>query len=374
MISIDIIVIGAGAAGLALASSLAPAARVAVLEQEGSAGAHATGRSAAIFVDSYGDAVVRALSALSRPHFAAPPFSHDGPPLLTSRGLLHVARAGTGALGHDDRREAFPKLTADEARALVPILRRDAIAFAHHEAGAADIDVHALLTGWQRRIRMHGGQILFGAPVAAAERIGGVWQIAVGDRRLAAPIVVNAAGAWADMVAPMFAARPLGLQPLRRTAATLPPIGRDTCRWPMTIDMEESVYFKPEGGSLMVSPADSTPCAPHDAFAEELDVAVAMARFEELTTVTVQRVAAQWAGLRTVSGDGRPVMGFDPVAEGFFWLAGQGGFGIQTAFGMADLAAAILSGANGDVPDALVTALAPGRFTAETRSGSRRPA
>lgn len=360
----DVLIIGAGAAGLSAGAALAPHCHVVVLEQEAMPGHHATGRSAAIFVDGYGDAIVKQLSALSRPMFADPPFDHDGGALLSPRGLLHIVRAEAPDVPAEDPRAQLPRLTTTEARSLMPILRADAVRQAYHEERAADIDVHALLMGWQRQLRKHGDELRLSTPLHSARREAGIWIVETNNGPLRAPLVINAAGAWAEDVGAIFGAAVIGLQPLRRSAATIAPLqGQDPRRWPMVVDIEESLYFKPESGGLLVSPADETPCTPHDAFSEEIDIATGIARFEALTTVSVQRIASQWAGLRTFTPDRRPVLGHDPDVPGLFWLAGQGGFGIQTAFGMADLASRLITGRAIEGLEALVQAISPARFT-----------
>jgi D-arginine dehydrogenase len=356
--SADFLIIGAGAAGLSVARELCEVASVIVLEREDTPGYHATSRSAAIFVDSYGDEVIQRLTAASRPLLDAPPFAVDSELLARPRGLLYVARTTSPALSATDGRARFPVLTGDETRALVPILRETAIAYAHWEESAADIDVHALLTGLQRHLKKRGGRILAAAPVTAARRAAGIWTLTAGASTVSAPIVINAAGAWASEVGRLLGARDLPLIPFRRTAMTVaPPDGVDVSAWPMVVDLEESVYFKPDAGVLMLSPADETPVAAHDAYAEDLDVAIAVDRFESLTDCSVRRVLAKWAGLRTMAPDRRPVIGFDPDVEGLFWLAGQGGFGIQTALGAAALSRNLIGAGGG--ANATLAGLAP---------------
>jgi D-arginine dehydrogenase len=366
--SADFVIIGAGAAGLSVARELCEVGSVVVLEKEDAPGYHATGRSAAIFVDSYGDEVIQRLTAASRPLLDAPPFVVDGALLARRRGLLYVARTGSPALASTDSRRRFPLLTRDETLALVPILREAAIAYAHWEEGATDIDVHALLTGLQRHIKMRGGRILTAAPVTAASRTAGIWTLTAGASTFSAPIIINAAGAWASEVGRTLGAQDLPLIPLRRTAVTVaPPDGMDVSAWPMVVDLEESVYFKPDAGVLMLSPADETPVAAHDAYADDLDVAIAVDRFESLTDCSVRRVLATWAGLRTMAPDRRPVIGFDPQVEGLFWLAGQGGFGIQTALGAAALSRDLIGagGAANETFAGLAALLSPARLSAQ---------
>jgi D-arginine dehydrogenase len=365
--SADFLIIGAGAAGLSLARELSEVARVIVLEREESPGYHATGRSAAIFADSYGDEVIQRLSAVSRPLLDTPPFAVDHALLSRQRGILYLARPTSPPLAAADSRRQFPVLTGSEARAMVPILRESAIAYAHWEERAADIDVHTMLTGLQRHIKARNGKILVAAAVTNARRSAGLWTVTTGATTASAPIIVNAAGAWAAEVGVMLGAQRLPLTPFRRTAATIaPPPGVDVSPWPMIVDLEESVYFKPDAGVLMLSPADETPVAAHDAFADDFDVATAVDRFETLTDHSVHRVLSQWAGLRTMAPDRRPVIGFDPAVEGLFWLAGQGGFGIQTALGAAAMSRNLIAGAAGRLCDSLAQVarlISPVRFS-----------
>jgi D-arginine dehydrogenase len=365
-LSADFLIIGAGAAGLSLANELCEVARVVVLEKEDTPGYHATGRSAAIFVDGYGDEVIRRLSAASRPLLETPSFVTDSPLLPRQRGLLYVARTASCALSGADSCASLPRLSAGEVRVKVPILREAAIAYAYWDERAADIDVHALLVGLQRRIKGCGGRILAASPLSAVRREAGTWTVAAGTSVITAPVIVNAAGAWATDVGRLLGARPLPLVPCRRTAATIaPPTGVDVSTWPMVVDLEGSVYFKPDAGVLMLSPADETPVAAHDAYADDVDVAIAVDRFETLVDYPVHRVLAQWAGLRTLAPDHRPVIGFDPQVEGLFWLAGQGGFGIQTSLGAAALSRGLMGAGAGTVYHALaslVPLVSPARF------------
>jgi D-arginine dehydrogenase len=367
VLSADYLIIGAGAAGLSLARELSEHAHVIVLEREDSPGYHSTSRSAAIFVDSYGDEVIQRLSAASRPLLDAPPFAVDQALLSRQRGVLYLARAGSPGLAAADSRRQFPVVTCSEARAMVPILREDAIAYAHWEERAADIDVHALLTGLQRRIKTRGGRILMTAAVTAAHRAAGLWTVSAGAMSLSAPVIVNAAGAWAREVGILLGARRLPLTPFRRTAATIAgPAGADVSTWPMVIDLEETVYFKPDAGVLMLSPADETPVSAHDAFADDIDVATAVDRFETLTDHPVHRVLSTWAGLRTMAPDRRPLIGFDATVEGLFWLAGQGGFGIQTALGAAAFARDLIERGTGAATHSLhpiASLVSPSRFS-----------
>ena len=364
----DVVVIGAGIAGSSVAAELAASARVALLESEDAPGYHSTGRSAALFTMSYGPGPIRALSRLSESFFR----SAEGPgghPLLSLRGVLFVARedqraaldAFAAAVG-----EAVLPESPEEARARLPILKPGYAAAALYEPGAADIDVDALHQLCLRRFRAEGGALLCRSEVQGLARRDGLWEIDTPDGRVAAAIVVNAAGAWADEVARRAGVRTVGLVPKRRTAAIVAPPGdADPAGWPMLLDAEEQFYMKPDAGKLLVSPADATPSTPCDVQPEELDIAIGVDRVQQACDLPVRRIERSWAGLRSFVADGVPVAGHAPDAPGFFWLAGQGGYGIHTAPGMARVAACLVQGR--PMPDDAIAAgldaaaLAPGR-------------
>ena len=344
----DIIVLGGGMAGCGLASFLAGRARVLLLEKERHAGMHATGRSAALFSETYGDAPIRALSRASKPFLANPPPEFDLASPLKPRGCLYIATAEqqdrllTSAEG-PLMRGASRVIPAKEARGYCPILRGDYVALALWEEAAQDLDVDALLQAFQRRFRNLGGTFLVDREVRAIGRDQGRWRVATDTHEFKAGVVVNAAGAWADQVATLAGVKPLGIRPLRRTALLVdPPTGAEISAWPCVIDIDEEFYFKPDSGQLLLSPADESPVAPCDAQPEELDIAIAVDRVERATTLEVTRVRHKWAGLRSFAPDRCPVVGYDPRAEGFFWLAGQGGYGIQTAPALSEAAAALV--------------------------------
>jgi D-arginine dehydrogenase len=332
-----IAVIGAGIAGLSLAAELAELTdgRVVVLEQEDHPGFHASGRSAAILVEGYGTTLVRRLTALSLPSF--------NPAVLSRRGLLYIAIAGAPLTAIIEEGGAVSRVSPAVAVALAPMLRSQAIEHAFHDPTAADIDVHALQSDYLRRLRARGGKLITGAAVTGALWTGDRWRLQAGGEAVEAGIVVNAAGPWARQVASLFAAQSIGLTPLRRSAALVTlddaPEFDDS---PMVVDLGETIYFKPLSGKLMISPADETLSPPCDAHPEELDVAIAVERFEQLSRFAVRRVTHRWAGLRTFAPDRNPVVGYDAVAPSFFWVAGQGGVGVQTAPIVAQLAADLL--------------------------------
>ena len=371
----DIIVIGAGMAGASAAAHLAESARVIVLEGEDQPGYHSTGRSAALFSETYGNAVVRILSRAGRRFYEARADGLAEHPILAPRGVLVFAMPGQERLLDEGWEEVSPldptirRVDAGEARTIVPVLRADKVVGAIHEPRAMDIDVHGLHGAYLRLLRRHGGQLATGAPVAGLTYAAGIWIAATSAGEFAAPIVVNAAGAWADQVAVLAGLPAVGLVPKRRTALIVaPPAAIDVRSWPLTIDAEETGYFKPEAGKLLVSPADETPVPASDIQPEELDVALALDRLTERTILAVRHVERKWAGLRSFVADKTPVVGFDPAASGFFWLAGQGGYGIQAAEGLARCAAGLI--ATGRLPADIAAAgldpaaLSPARFRA----------
>ena len=359
----DILVIGGGMAGISAAARLAGQARVTVLEAEERPGYHSTGRSAAIFILNYGGPVLRALNSASQPFLAAPDEIEETS-LLTPRGELLIAAPDELAAFDAYTKEAagLTSITAREALSLVPILREERIAAAAHEEDAQDIDVDRMLQGFLRLLRRHGGNLVGNARVNAISRQSGVWIVETPGGSFAAPILVNAAGGWADAVAGLAGAEPKGLRPLRRSAAVIPaPDGHDVASWPMFGSAGETWYAKPDAGKLMVSPADQTPVEPHDVWPDDMTLAEGIARYEEAVTVPVTRLEHSWAGMRTFAPDGVPVVGFDARVEGFFWLAGQGGYGIQTAPALSMLAADLILGRNPSQAASLVDAIAPGR-------------
>ncbi len=348
MTDTDILVIGAGIAGASIAYELAATRSVILLERESQPGYHTTGRSAAMYAPAYGNAVVRALTRASRAFYDAPPPGFCDVPLLIARGMLFI---GTAQRAEEARRmlaepqlaRILQPLTPDEVRAWIPILRPDACVHALLDPTSKDIDANALHMGYLRAFKARGGQTITNAPVAALERDAGGWSVHIGARVLRAPIVVNAGGAWVDEIAQLAGLAPLGMQPLRRTALIVDaPDGVSVARWPAVIEIAETFYFKPDAGRLLLCPADETPSPPCDAQPEEIDVALAVDHFERATSASVKRVLRKWAGLRTFAPDRSPVAGFDPRASGFFWMAGQGGYGLQMGPALARAAAALL--------------------------------
>ncbi|MCB1692729.1 MAG: FAD-binding oxidoreductase [Pseudomonadales bacterium] len=367
MIETDVAIIGGGIAGASLGARLAAHNRVVLLEMESAPGYHSTGRSAAYFAPAYGNETVRAVTAASADFYRTPPAGFAPVPLLAPRESLFVAPPGRedGIEEMCAGNPALERVTTTEMCDWVSILAADRIASGARDRDGGDLDVDAILQGFLRWFRREGGRVLTSAPVHGLEREHGRWTVAAGEERVAAKIVVNAAGAWADEIARLAGLEPLGLVPKRRTALLVdPPEGVSMAHWPLVIEVDEQFYFKPDAGNLLISPADETPSAPCDAQPDELDVAIAVDRFTAVTSHGVSRIKHQWAGLRTFAPDGSFVTGFDPRTDGFFWLAGQGGYGVQSAPGLSLLASDLVSGRVPDDPRlaGVVPAISPSRL------------
>lgn len=373
----DIIILGAGIAGASLAWRLAGQRSVALVERESQPGYHATGRSAAMFMESYGPPMVRALTRASRAFYEQPPPGFATARLMLPRGALYLATHGQESKMAQTRAElaaSCPDLSVlDDAATLdrVPCLRPEVVHGALYDPGAQDIDVHALHQGFLRGFRQKAGsdgELHTSATVTQASHDGRRWNLQFADgQTLQARTVVNAAGAWADELAALFGARPIGLVPHRRSAFTFKaPAGMDASGWPAVVGIDESYYFKPDAGQLLGSPANADPTVPHDVLPEELDIALGIHQIESVSTLSIRRPSSTWAGLRSFVSDGELVIGPDDACPGFFWLAAQGGYGIQSAAGASALADALLRG--GALPEELCqyglepSALSPARL------------
>lgn len=350
----DVAIVGAGIAGASLAAAVAPQASVIVLEGERMAGYHATGRSAAFWSETYGGPHVQPLTSASGAAL------RDGG-FLAPLGSLHVGREADEAAIEAFLTEFSGSVALEQVdpRTIVPGLR-PGWTRGVSEPSCAYIDVAALHAAYLATARSHGATVLLDAPVRALRRRDGAWRIAAGAASIEAGIVVNAAGAWADVLAALADVPPIGIAAYRRTMVQLRTDPAAPAGMPHVAAIDGSFYFKPEpGGRLWLSPHDEIPADPADAQPEEIDVAIAIDRFERVVDWRVARVEHRWAGLRSFAPDRLPVFGFDARAPGFFWCAGQGGFGIQTAPAAAALAAAVLLG---QAPAAFVAALDPIRY------------
>lgn len=371
MRSADILVVGGGIAGLSAAAALSEHAKVIVLEAEEAVGYHSSGRSATMLHYALGDPLVRALTLASRGFFETPPEGFSDAPLGRRMPVLIHAREGElagldtldaeiapyAALERVDERgiaELCPAIRTGEGGAVAGLVDRNGIR----------LDPHALLQGHVRLLKSRGGEIVTGARVASLERAGGRWTAATErGATFSAPVLIDAAGAWADAVARLAGLAGLGLRPLKRTIITFDgPAGVDVSGWPFAKTVGDELYFAPESGRLFASPMDEVPTDPCDAQPEEYEVALAAFRVEERTTLKVGRIHSRWAGLRTFAPDRHLVAGLDPRADGFFWLAGQGGFGLQTSPVMAKVAASLIAGTLWPTPAVTAADLSPARF------------
>lgn len=365
----DVVVIGGGIAGLSLAARLAVHGRVAVLEGESAPGYHASGRSVAFAHFGLGERVVRTLTALSLPALIE---------FGTRHPALHIASAdqlaALDALEDVHRQFGcdYARITPEEARALLPVLKTRP---EHCHAALVDhrslkLDTHAMLQAHGAELRGAGGELVTGARVSAIVREAGGWRLATAAGVFSAPLLVNAAGAWADDVARMAGVQPIGIEPRRRTVISFAaPDGEDVRHWPFTKTVGEGFYLLPEGrGQVLASSMDQTASVPCDAAAEELDIAIAADRVEQATTLPIRRISHSWAGLRSFAPDELPVIGHAADAPGFVWCAGQGGAGFQTAPALSRIAESVVLGLPfpADCAAAGLSAevFSPARFTA----------
>ena len=344
----DFVIIGGGIAGASAGFALAGSSRVLVIEREQQFGYHTTGRSAAVYLKSHGPEVIRALASGSQDFFLNPPAGFAEYALLRPRGMLFVGRADQ--LPDLERTAALcarfvsgvRRLDFAEARAMVPVLREDYVAGAVLDPEAMDIDVHAVHQGFLRGVRERGGTTLTGGELLRLRYADGAWTAETSAGTFTTQVVINAAGAWCDKVAAIAGAAPVGLMPKRRTAFVFdPPPGTAVDAWPMIDDVGEAFYFKPDAGRILASPADETPMEPCDVYPDDVDVAIAVERIQKAARLPVTHINRKWAGLRSFVADGCPVVGYDPRIAGFFWLAGQGGYGIETSPAMGRLSASL---------------------------------
>jgi D-arginine dehydrogenase len=342
----DCIIVGAGIAGASLGAYLAAEKTVLILDMEERPGYHTTGRSAARYEPHYGPSAFVAFSKASGSFYRDPPQGFTDVPLLSERPCLVIApdvqqETATQFLSADD---SVTELGEPEALSLMPILRKGIAKRFYLDTQSGDLDVDLVHRGYLRMFKSRGGESVMNAEVIGLKRVQGQWQIKTKAGDFSCETVVNAAGAWGDVLAERAGLRTLGLIPKRRSIGVAPVDRSDLMNWPMLTDVGETFYVKPQSGKLLVSSADATPVDPHDAYADDEAIATGIDRLMQATTLEINRIEHSWGGLRTFTPDKNPAIGFDPSTEGFFWLVGQGGYGIQSAPAVSEVAAAMVLG------------------------------
>ena len=344
----DVAVIGGGIAGTSVAAELSKDRRVLLLEMESQPGYHTTERSAAVYAAVYGPSPIRALTRASRAFFASPSTSHFDTALFRPRPIMMIARqeqafALDQTIAEVGVMTPVERINESAIRKLNPLVKTGYASAAMLDMSGEDIDVAALHQGYLRQFRYFGGDLRCNATVLGLTHTGRDWQINTGVGEFTVDTIVNAAGAWAEHIGGLAQAESIGLIPKRRTAAIVAApteLAPNTlASLPITIDIEENFYLKPDAGRLLISPADETPSPACDAQPEDMDIALCVERIEQAFDLQVHRIESKWAGLRSFVADKCPVVGYSTTAPAFFWLAGQGGYGIQTAPALARLAA-----------------------------------
>lgn len=378
----DFIIIGGGIAGASVAYELSLEGKVVILEMETAPGYHSTGRSAAVMSENYGPALWSRLVTATRGFYENPPVGFTDVPLVTPRGALFLARDGEQDLLSKQADELLGRgatielTSAEEALRFCPVVKSSEFVSALYEPDCMDVDTNALLIGYLKAVKARGGKLATNAKAEALERRGGIWSVQTRNGSFEAPVVVNAAGGWVQEISTLAGLSYRNVVPFRRTAVVFdPPAGSDISAWPMTFDVAETFYFKPEAGRIMVSPVDMALCEPCDAQADELEVAIAIDRIHRFTTMDVRNVKHKWGGLRTFAPDHEPVIGPDPEEPSFIWLAGQGGNGVMGGAAAARLAAAFATNCSipADIAALGITAgnVSPGRSCVLDASGEK---
>ena len=355
----DFLIIGGGIAGISAAARLSHLGSVLVLEMESALGYHTSGRSAAMFEEAYGLPPVLALNRASKDYHMT---ANGG--VTSPRGMMVIGRADQrAAFDEDVLGFGAEEIPLAEARDKFPILNPKTVAFAAYDPAPMDLDTDLLLQNFAREARGNGGIITTSAAVTAIRRTATGWEIDTAGNTYTAHTLINAAGSWVDKIATLAGIAPLGFTPYRRSMARIPaPGGHDVRHWPMIFGPGEDWYAKPDAGKLLVSPAEEHLMEPHDAFADDMVLAEGLARYEEMVTEPVTRLETSWAGLRTFAPDRALVIGPSPQDPGFFWIAGQGGYGFQTSPAASQLAADILAGRPPEIGGDMAAALSPARF------------
>jgi D-arginine dehydrogenase len=353
----DYIVIGAGIAGASVAAHLAATHSVLVLEMEDRPGYHTTGRSAASYEPNYGPLPMLALTRASAPFFMNPPEGFTDAPIFSPRGSFFFEAEGQEkeAAYLLSKSAGLKEYSEQDVRNLYPILKQDYAKRSYYDDSTGDLDVDLLHRGYLRLFKNAGGTLATSELVKAIVRQNSQWNVLTPHAQFFAPNIINAAGAWGDVVADMANVKPIGLIPKRRSIGVIPVSGfRGFEAWPMVTDCAETWYAKPQSGKMIVSSADATPVEPHDAYADDMAIAEGVERLMNATTLEVTHLDHSWGGLRTFAPDGNPVVGFDPSTDGFFWLVGQGGYGIQSVPALSRTAAALAR--HMDVPEDVLEA------------------
>ncbi len=367
MLTCDFLVVGAGIAGASVAARLAETHSVILIDMEDRPGMHSTARSAASYEPNYGPPPMLALTRASHDFFMNPPPGFTDAPLFMPRGSLFLEAEGQSEKSAAllAKSSGLQEISVKGTLELFPVLRPEYAKRSFLDNQTGDLDVDLLHRGFFRMFKAWDGIVLLSAPLQSAERRVEKWHVRCGTTDVDATTIINAAGAWGDVVAKKCGAAPVGLQPKRRSIGVVPmPEDVDFAHWPMVTDVGETWYAKPQSGKLIVSSADATPVEPHDAYADDMAIAEGIDRLMTATTIEVERLDHNWGGLRTFASDGNPVVGFDPHTEGFFWLVGQGGYGIQTSPALSMTAANMAR--HLPVPDNIIgldlAAIKPERF------------
>ena len=348
----DFIIIGSGMAGMSAAYRLSKHGKVIVLEKESLLGYHTTGRSAAFFTENYGNKIIRSITKASRHFLENPPTCFKENELMTNYGgSLFIANKNQSEFVDQELKYAKSlsanvyEISKEKVLQMVPIIKEEYINRALHEPDSKAMDVDLIHQGFARGLKANNGHIIFNSDVKKIDKINNNWIIYTKTEQFTSPIIINAAGAWCDDIAILAGCRPLGLKPKRRTVIIFESSEKiNTSSWPVVIDIEDKFYFKSEAGKILASPADETDSLPCDAQPEEIDIALTVDRIENATNFKIKRIDHKWAGLRSFFPDRTPIVGEDPLIKNFYWLAGQGGYGIQTSPGISKIIECLLTG------------------------------
>ncbi len=348
----DFLIIGSGMAGMSAAFRLSKHGKVIVLEKESMLGYHTTGRSAAFFTENYGNNIIRSITKASRYFLENPPSCFKNDQLMTQYGgSLFIANKNQSNLV-DKELEYAKSVSANvfeidkkEVMNMVPIIKEKYLDRALHEPDSKVMDVDLIHQGYARGLKDNDGKIIFNSEVSSISKHNNLWNVKTHNNEFTSPIIINAAGAWCDEIAILANCKPLNLSPKRRTVIIFEDTSNlNTSKWPVVIDIEDNFYFKPEAGKILASPADETDSPPCDSQPEEIDIAITIDRIEYATNFKVKKIDHKWAGLRSFFPDRTPVVGEDPDMTGFYWLAGQGGYGIQTSPGISKIIECLVTG------------------------------